>query len=264
MATRLINRRGGEVAGMEEVRRAELTAMHARYWETRDRCLRDQLIAAYEGFASALAFRYGDRREPREDLRQVALVALIHAFDRYDPSHGAEFLTFAWATIIGSLRRHGRDRTAPMRVSRSLLARGGAVSEALDRLSQQLGRSPTIPELARAMDISPEKVIEALEARTAMQPRSLEADAESAGRMSAVQDWGMELVEVREVVGPLLARLPAREQEILRLRFFEEKSQTEIAAALGMSQMHVSRLLARTLAQLRSWMEDAPAAPAER
>lgn len=241
---------------MEAAHRSSLEAMHREYACTRDRELRNRLVECYEGFASALAYRYGRRQEDAEDLRQTALVGLVHAVERFNPDHGAEFLTFAYATIVGTLRRHSRDQGSAVRITRSLRGRSSAVSVALDELTQQLGRSPTLPELARALDLSVEEVVAAMEARGAQQMVSLDERAADGVVDGGGPDPGLDRVEERQLLGPLVARLPEREQLILRLRFVEEKSQSEIAGIVGVSQMHVSRLLARSLQRLRQWVDE--------
>jgi RNA polymerase sigma-B factor len=228
---------------------------HVAYRATQDRALRDELVLEYEGFASALAWRFGGGRDV-EDLRQVALIGLLRAVERFDPEHGTEFLTFAWAVIIGALRRHRRDTGSPVRMSRSLQTKTGAVARSLDQVTQALGRSPTVPELAAAAGLSVEEVIEGMEARSALEPLSIDVDLGRGGALSVSGDEEIDRIETRELLGPLVARLPAREQEIIRLRFSEERSQAEIAALVGISQMHVSRLLARSLQQLRDWVGD--------
>jgi RNA polymerase sigma-B factor len=241
---------------MEADRRAALARMLACYAESRDPRLRAQLVEAYEGLAAALARRYGDRRESPDDMRQVALIGLLRAIDGFDPSHGTEFSTYAWATIIGALRRAGRDRTPSVRVSRRVQARSAHVGRALDLLTQRHGRSPTIPELAAATNMSVEEVADALEVQRVLQPLSLDADLEMSGALTAVHDDGLDRVEDTQLVTPLLNRLPERERRIIQLRFNEQRSQSEIAEIMGVSQMHVSRLLARSLQQLRQWVSE--------
>ena len=245
---------------MDPEHREMLHRKHVEYRATGDRALRDELIREYEGFASALAWRFGGRRDP-EDLRQVALIALLQAVERFDPGHGTEFLSFAWSTIIGGLRRHRRDLTSPLRMSRSLRTRGVAVADAVDALTQSLRRSPTIPEIASSIGASVEEVLETLEASSATQMLSMDAVFSDTGALGALDDDGFREVEARELLGPLVAKLPERQQEILRLRFDEELSQATIAARLGISQMHVSRLLTRSLHQLRLWMSDEDGSP---
>ena len=233
----------------EPAQREELRRKFAAFAESRDGALRDQLIEAHLGLAEYLARRFSNRGEPLDDLVQGASVGLLKAVDRFDPQRGVEFSTYATHTIVGELKRHFRDKgwavRAPRRMQELYLRLGKIVSS----LSQELGRSPTIPELANEAQVSEEEVLEALEAGQAYRFASL--DAPSSGE----DDDQMSDVEHRVALSPLIQRLPARQQTILHLRFFEGLTQSEIASRLGISQMHVSRLLARSLAQLRSAAE---------
>jgi RNA polymerase sigma-B factor len=244
--------------------RAELRKKFEAYATSRDPVLRDELITAHMGLAEYLARRFTNRGEPLDDLVQVASLGLLKAVDRFDPDRGLEFSTYATPTIVGELKRHFRDKGWAVRVPRrvqELHLRLGAV---VSILSQDLGRSPTIPEIAHAAKVSEEEVVEAIEAGHAYRFTSLDAPsgAEDEGSLSnqlGVEDQALIDSEHRVALSPLIAKFPPRERLILHLRFFEGLTQSEIASRLGISQMHVSRLLARSLAQLRdaSGQEDA-------
>jgi RNA polymerase sigma-B factor len=242
--------------------RDELRRKFAEFAQSRDPKLRDELIEAHLGLAEYLARRFGNRGEPLDDLVQVASVGLLKAVDRFDPERAVEFSTYATHTIVGELKRHFRDKgwavRAPRRMQELYLRLGKIVSS----LSQELGRSPTIQELATEAQVSEEEVLEALEAGQAYRFASLDApspgdeDGDSMSTHLGAEDPGMIDAEHRAALSPLVAKLPQREQTILHLRFFEGLTQSEIASRLGISQMHVSRLLARSLAQLRSAAEE--------
>jgi RNA polymerase sigma-B factor len=233
-----------------------LLLLHAEYASSGDRVLRGELLAAYDSFAVALARRFPSRRESPEDLVQVARIGLLKALDRFDPALGRPFVAFARATITGELKRHVRDRTWLMRVPRSLQEQYLIVVQALEDLTQQLGRSPRMPELAERADLTVEQVIEALELGDANRPLSLDlptGDGEGRLPEPGQDDRGFARIDHRELLETLLARLSDRERQVLHLRFVEERTQAEIATKIGMSQMYVSRLLTRTLARLRAW-----------
>ena len=240
-------------------RRAELRTLFVQFADSRDPAVRDELVTAHLGLAEYLARRFSNRGEPLYDLVQVASVGLLKAVDRFEPNRGVEFSTYATHTIVGELKRHFRDKgwavRAPRRMQELYLRLGGIIST----LSQDLGRSPTIPELATEAEVSEEEVLEALEAGQAYRFASLDAPSpgedDSLGSHLGAEDPRMLDAEHRVALSPLLATLPQREQAILHLRFFEGLTQSEIAGRLGISQMHVSRLLARSLAQLRTAAE---------
>src|SRR5438132_78435 len=243
----------------EATDRHELRTKLEEYAQSGDKMLRDEIVASQVGLAEYLARRFKNRGEPIEDLVQVALLGLLKAVERFDPSRGLEFSTFATPTIVGELKRHFRDKGWAVRVPRrvqELHLRMGAV---VNNLSQELGRSPTIPEIARRAEVSVDEVLEAMEAGRAYRFSSIDSgttdDEDRAPGMPASQlgedDFGLEEVEHRMLLSPLIASLPKREQMIIHLRFFRGMTQSEIASRLGISQMHVSRLLARSLAQLR-------------
>jgi RNA polymerase sigma-B factor len=242
--------------------RAELRRKFTAFAESRDDGLRDQLIEAHLGLAEYLARRFGNRGELLDDLVQVASVGLVKAVDRFEPARGVEFSTYATHTIVGELKRHFRDKGWAVRAPRRMQELYLRLGKTIGALSQELGRSPTIQELATEAQVSEEEVLEALEAGQAYRFASLDApspgdtDGDSLGAHMGDEDPGMVDAEHRAALSPLISRLPTREQKILHYRFFEGLTQSEIAARLGISQMHVSRLLARSLAQLRAAAEE--------
>jgi RNA polymerase sigma-B factor len=217
---------------------------------------RDQLIQRYLPFAQRLARRFSNTGAEREDLVQVASLALVKAVDRYDPGRGFAFSTFATPTIQGELKRFLRDSRWALRVPRGLQERCLRLEAAIAHLEPRLGRSPTQAELAQHLGATREEVIEALEVATKRDVDSLDkATAVDDGREDrhaqvGREDPRYELIEERATIAPLLTTLPNREREILRLRFGAELSQREIAQQLGISQMHVSRLIRRSLDSL--------------
>jgi RNA polymerase sigma-B factor len=225
--------------------------------------LRDRLIAGYLPLAQHIARRYVHRGEPLQDLEQVATIGLIHAVDRFDPSRGPDFLTFAVPTISGEVKRWFRDRGWAMRVPRRLKELDAAIFGVTGRLSQELGRAPRPSEIAARLDVPVADVVNGLQVREAYQCLSLdepsgvdpvEDRAPAGGEALGCLDEGVALVEDRETLLPLLESLGERERRIVLLRFFGEMTQTQIAREVGVSQMHVSRLLAATLKKLRHAM----------
>ena len=218
------------------------------------RALRDELVRRHLPLVHFLARRFRDRGEALPDLVQVATIGLIKAVDRFDPARGVEFATFATPTIAGEIKRHFRDRAWAVRVPRKLQEQKAVVSHSTTTLYQTLGRSPTVTELAAHTSLSEEQVLESLEIHAYT---TVSLDAEPAGEAVALGDVlggldaALEKVEYRESLRPMLERLGDREKQILFLRFFAGMTQSEIASEIGISQMHVSRLLARTLARLR-------------
>ncbi len=218
---------------------------------------RDQLIELHLPLVEYLARRFRNRGEPYDDLVQVATIGLIKSIDRFDLDRGVEFTTYATPTIVGEVKRHFRDKGWTIRVPRRLQELKLSLTKATADLSQRQGRSPTVAELAKHLDVSEEEILEGLQSANAYSAVSLDAPDGSDEDSPAVADSlggvddALEGVEYRESLKPLLERLPPREKRILLLRFFGNKTQSQIAAEIGISQMHVSRLLARTLAQLR-------------
>jgi len=224
--------------------------------------LRDDLIAGYRPVAQHIARRYGYRGEPADDLEQVATLGLILAVDRFDAERGVDFLSFAVPTITGEVLRHLRDRSSAIRVPRRLRELQALIYDAAAELGQRLGRAPRPSEIAAELNMNLELVLEGLAAKAAAHCSSLdEPAADDEGRpgdrtrLGAALRWtdaNFDLVEQRETLIPLLARLPERDRTILHLRFFEGLTQTEIGQRVGISQMHVSRLLSRSLTTLRA------------
>jgi len=243
---------------LEPNRRQEIREQFIEYARDRGPALREQLVAAHLGLAEYLARRFANRGEALDDLVQVASLGLIKAVDRFDPERGVEFSTYATHTIVGELKRHFRDKgwaiRAPRRIQELYLRLGKVVAN----LGQQLGRSPTIGELAAEVEVSEEEVLEALEVGQAYRSMSLDAPSDEGEPLATrigEEDPSIENAESRATLSPLLAQLPPRGRLILHLRFFDGLTQSEIASRLGISQMHVSRLLARSVSQLRSAAE---------
>jgi RNA polymerase sigma-B factor len=218
--------------------------------------LRQEVVEGHLPLVHHLAQRFRGRGEPYDDLVQVGTIGLLHAVDRYDPERGS-FAAFAVPTIVGEIRRHFRDRGWAMRIPRRVQDLGRRVSQARESLTHQLDRSPTVTEIAACLEVDPDLVLEALETAGAYVTVPLPTSADESDRLTkAFEDVGLELVEQREMLRPLLARLPARQRRILELRFARGMSQSQIAAEVGVSQMHVSRLLAKSLSVLRSGLSD--------
>jgi RNA polymerase sigma-B factor len=222
-----------------------------------DRRARERLITRYLPMARRLANRYAGRREPADDLLQVASVALIKAVDRFDATRGTAFAGFAVPTVVGELKRHFRDLGWTVHVSRTLQEMVLKVEAAEPKLTALSGRSPSVPEIALYLELSIEDVLDALECATAHTTVSLDVAAhdDEEGTETLVDQLGAvdahyESVETKLSVDAVTARLRPRERRILELRFVEEMTQAEIAARIGISQMHVSRILRRTLARL--------------
>jgi len=204
----------------------------------------------------------GGSRQGHHDLLEAGTIGLIKAVDRFDTGRGVEFSTYATPTIVGEIKRHFRDRGWAIRVPRRLQELRMQIGAATAELTQRLGRSPTPRELAEAIGCSVEEIIEGIESSNAYSTLSLDAGDDSddgaASMLDAigVDDAGLEHVEIRESIKPLLDRLDPREKKILLLRFFKNMTQSQIAEEIGVSQMHVSRLLNRTLDQLRASLEE--------
>ena len=216
---------------------------------------RDALVLENVGFAKALARRYADRGEPLDDVTQAGMVGLVNAANRFDAGVGADFRAFAAPTILGEIRRHFRDRTWAVRVPRRVKDDSVAVSASVERLSGRLGHTPAAAEVAADAGLSLDRVLDALAVRSAYRPDSLSraaGDAEDEPERDVpTVDEGYDLAVDRIVLHQVLHALPARERVILHLRFEEGMLQSQIGERLGISQMHVSRLLARALETLR-------------
>jgi RNA polymerase sigma-B factor len=235
-----------------DTRAAALLELHRAFAADRDPRRRAELVNAYDDLARALARDFHTRRESREDLTQVARLGLLQAIDRFDPGRERPFVVFARATIMGELKRHVRDRTWAMRVPRSLQEYYLAAVRAADELTQELGRSPLISEVAERTGLSADHVIEAMELGTAQCLTSFDAPLPH-GKVLEIgaEDPAFDAVEGRAFLAHILSRMPEREQRVLELRFLDGLTQTEIGTRLGVSQMYVSRMLARTLGRLR-------------
>jgi RNA polymerase sigma-B factor len=222
--------------------------------------LRDRAIEAWLPLARHLANRYAGRGEPVDDLLQTAIVGLIKAIDKFDPGFGVDFAGYAIPTIIGEIKRHFRDRTWAIRVPRRLQELRLTITAANSALTHTLGRAPTVADIAAHLEITEEEVLEGLEGARAYSATSLstpvgpDGDSEL-GETIGAEDHGFELAEARIALGPALAALDEREQKILTLRFFGNLTQTEIAEQVGISQMHVSRLISRSLLKLRKMLD---------
>jgi RNA polymerase sigma-B factor len=224
---------------------------------TSDPRVRDELVEMHLPLVEYLARRFRNRGEPLDDLIQVATIGLIKSVDRFDTERGVEFSTYATPTIVGEIKRHFRDKGWAIRVPRRLQELKLALTKATAELAQKQGRAPTVAELAAYLKLSEEEILEGLESANAYSAISLDSpdggddDAPAVADTLGHVDEALEGVEYRESLKPLLEKLPPREKRILLLRFFGNMTQSQIATELGISQMHVSRLLARTLAQLR-------------
>jgi RNA polymerase sigma-B factor len=219
---------------------------------------RDALVEAHLPLVEHLARRFRNRGEPYDDLVQVATIGLIKSVDRFDLSREVEFSTYATPTIVGEIKRHFRDKGWAVRVPRRLQELRLSLASATSELSQKQGRAPTVSELALFLKISDEEVLEGLESANAYSTLSLDAGDSGSddepmpvSETLGVEDEALLGVEYRESLKPMLEMLAPREKTILLLRFFKNMTQSEIAEEVGISQMHVPRLLARTLAQLR-------------
>ena len=224
---------------------------------------RDGLVALHLPLVEHCARRFRNRGEPFEDLVQVGTIGLIKSIDRFDLDRGVEFSTYATPTIIGEIKRYFRDKGWAIRVPRRLQELRMQIGATTADLTQSLGRSPTPRELAETIGCSVEDIVEGIESGNAYSTLSLDAaddngedDGISMLDVMGLADEELEHIEIRESIKPLLEALPAREKRILLLRFFKNKTQSEIAAEIGVSQMHVSRLLTRTLDQLRSSLQE--------
>ena len=235
---------------------------------SKSRKLRNQLVERHMGLAAHIANRFRRAGGSDDDLRQVAMVGLVKAVDRFDPEYGAAFSAFAGRTIEGELKRHFRDRSWAVRVPRGAKELHLLVRNASEELSQRNGRAPTVDEIAAHLQVERDDVLRGLSATAAYSVGTLDGstgddESDTIGdrqRALATDEDGYGHVDERELVLQLISRLPDREQEIVRLRFYERRSQTEIAEAVGISQMHVSRLLRTSFEQMREWLEDMPGA----
>lgn len=225
--------------------------------------LREKLVTGYLPLAQRLAWKYRDRGVQVEDLFQVASIGLLNAVDRFKPEQGSAFLSFALPTIQGEIRRYFRDRAWSMRVPRGLKDRHLAIAKATSTLSSELNRAPRPSEIAAHLELSLDEVLEGLHAGEAYSSTSLDehlSASSGAGGYSLIDMLGeadarLEMVEYRDTLRPLLEALPERERTIVMLRFFGEMTQSQIATEIGVSQMHVSRLLTQILGRFRQQLE---------
>lgn len=234
-------------------RLAELPAEDPR----RDR-LRTELVELHLPLVRYFARRYANRGEPLDDLLQAGAIGLVKAVDRFEPDRGLEFSTYASPTILGEIRRHFRDRTWSVHVRRGLQELTAEITRCATDLTQELGRAPSVAELSARSGRTEEQVLEALDVAAAYSAESLDAphgEEHTLGDSLGGEDPALAGVELHESLGPALATLPERERRIIQLRFYGNQTQSQIAAQLGISQMHVSRLLARTLARLREQLD---------
>jgi RNA polymerase sigma-B factor len=224
--------------------------------------IRARIIELYLPMARHLARRFRNRGESLDDLTQVACVGLIKAVDGFDVNRGAAFTSYAIPMVVGELKRHFRDKGWDIRVPRRLQELRLEIAHCVDELCQRLGRAPTVADLAAELELSEDEIIEGLYSSQAYRTLSLDApaggncdpDGESVDLIDVLGEWDrdIELVENREALRPMLAKLSTREQRIIAMRFFGNLTQSQIAAQLGISQMHVSRLLAQSLTKLRA------------
>ena len=239
-------------------RRADEERLLRRYSRDGDLRAREEVIGRFLPLARKLASRYLHAGEPYEDLVQVSCVGLVKAVDRYDPDRGGSFMNYAVPTMLGELKRHFRDKGWALRVPRGTQELALKVSEVLGELPAKLGRPPRPRDIAKALGVSIEDVLEAMETATAYEAASLDAPRLSGDRDAgwtlgdsiASHERGYELAEIGEALGDTLKAMPERERTILQLRFEQDLTQAEIAARVGISQMHVSRLLRRALDRL--------------
>jgi RNA polymerase sigma-B factor len=244
-----------------EYSREDTKQLFAEFQRTGDQSLRDELAKLHLPLVEYLAKRFKDRGEPLDDLIQVGSVGLLKAIDRFDLGRGVEFSTYATPTIVGEIKRYFRDKGWAVRVPRRLQELSLRLNKVIASLTQDLGRSPTIPEIAQKAGVSEEEVLEALESGQAYTTMSLDApaadDADAPLRADRIgeEDFRLDNLEYFASLAPLIEKLPERERHILYLRFFKGMTQSKIAEDTGISQMHVSRLLSRILAFLREGME---------
>jgi RNA polymerase sigma-B factor len=251
------SRRGTEARPVRTARDRRREAMlFRRYGMTRDPSLREQLVKTYLPLARTIARRYQSPRVPLEDLVQVAAIGLMKAIDRYDAERGVAFSSYAVPTMVGEVQRHFRDHTWGVRPPRDLQERAQRVMTINRTLGAELGRPPTAGEIAKRMQLSLEDVVEALQACDARdatsldRPRSIGEESDTLADTIGGEDPGYDRVEHAVTAELLMARLDAREREILRLRFHEDLTQSEIGDRIGCSQMHVSRLVRGAIAKL--------------
>jgi RNA polymerase sigma-B factor len=240
--------------------------------DQKDAAAREELIKRYLPLVKSLARRFASRGQPVEDLTQVGSIGLIKAIDRFDLGRGVELSTYATPTIIGEIKRYFRDKGWAVKVPRALQDLNVRLNRVIEQLTVELRRSPTIAELAAATEVTEEEVVEALESGRAYSSVSIYSggsndDDESLELLDYLgsEEEAYDIFEQRRLLAPAMARLGARERLILHLRFFEQMTQTQVAARIGISQMHVSRLIRKSIENLRQYMaEDAAVVEAAR
>ncbi len=240
-------------------------SLFREFAESKRRSTRNRLVERHMGLATHIASRYRRPGTSDDDLRQVAMLGLVKAVDRFDPEFGSSFSAFAGRTIEGEIKRHFRDGSWTVRVPRGAKELHLLVRRASDELSQRLGRSPNVDEIAEQLGLTRDDVLRGLSASAAYKVDTLDGDGTedddgTSDRQSELStiDAGFADTENRAIVEKLLLRLPDREREIVTLRFFDRLSQDEIAESIGVSQMHVSRILRRSFEQMRSWLVETP------
>jgi RNA polymerase sigma-B factor len=259
-----VSSRDDEATATEEL--ALFRALASASGADRER-LQEELVRRYSGLVKWMANQYANPSLDRDDLEQVGFVGLVLAIQRFDPERGSGFISFARPTVQGEIRRYFRDKRRWIRLPRRLQETKAVLAGASEKLTHRLGRAPTVHELAVELAVDEELVLEAMTADDHFTCQSLDMPAHSeSGEAGATladtigQDEGTyDLILSCRAVGPLIAQLPPRDREILELRFFQELTQAEIGERLGYSQMHISRLLARILADLRAALEPAEA-----
>ncbi|MBE0428527.1 MAG: SigB/SigF/SigG family RNA polymerase sigma factor [Thermoleophilia bacterium] len=239
----------------QKLSREEINSLFQTYQENNDPEVKRVLVDAYMDLVHSLARRFANRGEPLDDLVQVASMGLLKAIDRFEPDRNVQFTTYAVPTIVGELRRYFRDRASAIRLPRGLRERSHALNAAIQKFSQEHSRSPSVAEIAGEIGLTEEEVIESLESSEAVAVASLDTTTDE-GDLSLLdivggEDKALEMLDERLSLAGAMSNLDAREQNLLYLRFIEGLSQTEIAERLHISQMHVSRLLRRTLNSLR-------------
>jgi RNA polymerase sigma-B factor len=254
------------LASQQRIPRDELRALHRRYRDTTDPAererIREQLVAAYHDFVYFLARKFQNRGEPLDDIVQVGYLGLIKAIERFDPDLGYEFTTFATLTVAGEIKRHFRDKGTAIRFPRRLQELHASVVRVNEQMKNELGREPTVSELAERLGVSPGDVTEAIEMGPAYVPLSLDQpigssdgqDSRAVSDQIGSPDPELDRVEMRDVLDRAMEHLTPRERAIMAMRFYEQMSQSEIARRLGISQMHVSRLQRAALEQLRKFV----------
>lgn len=241
---------------------AEFEELFAQWKATGDPRLRERLVLMHRNLVMFLARRFNERGELFEDLVQVGMLGLIYALDGYDLERGVKFSTFAIPTISGEIRRYFRDKGSGMRVPRQLQVLHGVLQTRIEELTQQLDRAPTYAEIAFSLKIEVEQVVEALELGAIMEPLSIDDSAHGTEGASIADSIGavdpqLQAFEEHAALQSALEKLPEKERQVLEMSFFDGRSQDDIARQLHVSQMHISRLLRRSLAQLKVLLEEA-------